>query len=290
MKVGTTRESRIDAWDLAWRATDSARRDTLPNARGAHLFEERQRWSARRLRRGSSSTNNAGCMESAIDRPIIGAPTVVLVPTELELARLADLGGLPVGLALTSTCGFGVIAAAARTAQVLAEIRPSRVLLLGIAGTYDEARAPVGSALEFDEVAIEGIGVGEGERFVPPPKLGFPQWPGSQELGTSAIFDRIALARPKSNSLLVTTCAASIDEAHAASRRSRFPTARAEDMEGFAVALACALANVPLRIVRGISNVVGDRDSRRWRIPNALAAARGLAIEILESNETWSNA
>ena len=55
-------------------------------------------------------------------------------------------------------------------------------------------------------------------------------------------------------------------------RRARFRDALAEDMEGFAVAFACALAGVPVSIVRGISNVVGDRDPAHWRIPAALAA------------------
>jgi len=51
--------------------------------------------------------------------------------------------------------------------------------------------------------------------------------------------------------------------------------------------MACDLADVPLRIVRGISNRVGDRDSSNWRIPGALAAARRLAIELLGSTDPW---
>jgi futalosine hydrolase len=52
-------------------------------------------------------------------------------------------------------------------------------------------------------------------------------------------------------------------------------------MEGFGVALACALARVPLAIVRGISNAAGERDTKRWRIREALAAARETALELL---------
>jgi nucleoside phosphorylase len=61
-------------------------------------------------------------------------------------------------------------------------------------------------------------------------------------------------------------------------------------MEGFAVALACALFRVPLGIVRGLSNVVGDRDPARWRIPAALAAARELAQGWLEAAPRESTA
>jgi futalosine hydrolase len=56
-------------------------------------------------------------------------------------------------------------------------------------------------------------------------------------------------------------------------------------MEGYAVALACALAGVPVSIVRGASNVVGDRDPARWRIPSALSAARERALRMLREPE-----
>jgi futalosine hydrolase len=214
-----------------------------------------------------------------------------LVPTELELRRIADLGGIPAGLALVELCGFGPVAAAARTAALLSELRPARALLLGIAGAYDPAEHPLGSASEFDVCAIEGLGVGEGRALLAPPALGFPQWPG-REGGTPAIYDRVALATaPRSGRprLLLTTCAASADPAQARVRRERFPDAVAEDMEGFAVASACALAGVPLRIVRGISNAVGDRAAAHWRIPSALAAARAQALELLESGAGWAS-
>jgi futalosine hydrolase len=219
-------------------------------------------------------------------RATLGAPTLLLVPTELELARLADLGGFPAGTGLVATVGFGPIAAAARTSALIARLSPARVVLLGIAGSYDLAAFPIGTALQFDAVAIEGIGVGEGEHLLGPPKLGFPQWPG--ESASRAIHDRVELvpimtargtARPAP--LLLTTCAASASREHAARRREHFPDAAAEDMEGFGVALACALGSVPLTIVRGISNAVGDRDPAHWRIPAALSAAREFTLALL---------
>jgi len=36
-----------------------------------------------------------------------------------------------------------------------------------------------------------------------------------------------------------------------------------------------------LRIVRGLSNAVGERDGARWRVEEALEAARRLALSIL---------
>lgn len=209
----------------------------------------------------------------------IGAPTLILVPTSLELARLEDLGGLG-PMAIVAPCGFGAIAAAARTAELLGRLTPARVILVGIAGAYDVQRDPVGSAMEFGAVAVTGIGVGFGRDHVPPQALGFPQWPATEHPARAAVFDRLELDS-RSGPLLLSTCAASASVEEARERRERFPQARAEDMEGFSVALACSLAGVPLSIVRGISNSVGDRVSEHWSLPRALAAARELALRVL---------
>jgi futalosine hydrolase len=205
--------------------------------------------------------------------------TLILVPTELELARLEDAGGFPTERSLTAVCGFGIAAAAARTAGLLAEHAPKEVLLVGIAGAYDIELHPTGTALAFNKVAVHGIGAGEGEDFQGPASLGFPQWPASVEAG--AVEDRIELQTPKGDGLLLSTCAASDSPARASLLQERYPGALAEDMEGFGVALACHLASTPCWIVRGISNQVGDRDATSWRIPSALAAARRCALELL---------
>jgi futalosine hydrolase len=237
------------------------------------------------LQRGRPAPKLRGAMAAPL-----GSPTLLLVPTAVEERRLADQGGFDPGLALVALCGFGPIAAAARSAEMLERLRPARVVLVGIAGTFDPDVLPIGNAIEFDAVAIEGIGAGEGESLSGPDALGFPQWPGSP--GAEAIHDRIllgarsapdvrALRDPARSALLLTTCAASAAAAQAAVRRKRFPEALAEDMEGFAVALACAVAGVPCHVVRGVSNVVGDREPAHWRIPAALAAARLCALDVL---------
>jgi futalosine hydrolase len=218
----------------------------------------------------------------------LGSPRVILVPTAVELERLRDLGAWPDGVALIALAGFGPVAAAARAATLFASLRPRRALLVGIAGSYDLARWPVGSAAEFAACAIDGIGVGETDAFRGPPQLGFPQWPGADAGAATRIDDRVALEpldATHAAPLLLSTCAASDSAAMAARRRARFPDACAEDMEGFGVALAAALVGVPLSVVRGISNEVGDREPSRWRIPLALGAARRLTLELLERDD-----
>jgi futalosine hydrolase len=191
---------------------------------------------------------------------------LLLVPTGEEASALAELGGIEPGLALEERSGFGPIAAAARTASILARLRPARVLLVGIAGSYDAASVPVGSAVRHTRVEIDGLET-----------AGFSQAPG---VGTGIELDRGSAA-----SVLVTVFSPSGSAREAAERRARHPGAVAEDMEGFGVALACALERIPLAIVRGISNTAGDRDPKRWKPREALAAARDLALELLRRRD-----
>jgi futalosine hydrolase len=59
-------------------------------------------------------------------------------------------------------------------------------------------------------------------------------------------------------------------------------------MEGFGVAVACRLANVPLTIVRGISNRAGDRDHTNWNIEGSLEQAMQLILhKLLQTQEVF---
>jgi futalosine hydrolase len=212
---------------------------------------------------------------------------LVLVPTESErriIEPVVRAGGS--GSFCLQLCGFGPVVAAARTAHLIAEHRPERVLLVGIAGRFTDTLA-IGEAYAFERVACHGIGAGSGDAFVPAESLGWPQWPGDQSDPATRIGDslsyttgRLPAAAPRAG-LLLSACAASADDADVRSRLQLFPDAAAEDMEGFAVAAACRLAGVPLDIVRGISNVAGDRDTSRWQIEAACRAAAELAALLL---------
>ncbi len=56
----------------------------------------------------------------------------------------------------------------------------------------------------------------------------------------------------------------------------------AESMEGAAAAHVCALYGTPFLEVRGISNLVGDRDRAAWEVPRAVAAASWAARAIID--------
>jgi len=211
---------------------------------------------------------------------------LILVPTAYEQAIIADeLGPALLESHQLELVGFGPVAAAARTAALLAAARPAAVLLVGIAGSLDH-QLDVGGAAWFQRVACHGVGVGTGRAFLPAGQLGWPQWPGDTATGGAVIGDELELAgmlaagQPADQLLSAAAASASPDDV--AVRRQLFPDAVAEDMEGFAVAAACQLAGVPCRIIRGISNRAGDRNKANWLIEPALQAAAELARDLLE--------
>ena len=206
-------------------------------------------------------------------------PKLILVPTSLECQQLTPL--------LTAVAnqndwrieviGFGPIAAASTTATLIQQHQPTRICLIGIAGRYDTAIS-LGSAISFSSVSSYGVGVGTGDQYVGATKMG---WPMIEESSTHpAIDETISLDSSGSSgtNCLLTCCAASADHGDTLQRLLVQPDAIAEDMEGFGVALSCKLANVPLTIVRGISNIAGDRNHANWKINQALDAAADLAI------------
>lgn len=203
---------------------------------------------------------------------------MLCVPTPLELDRLQRVA--PALLEegrwrAVAVLGFGPVAAAARGAQLMASHAGAPFLLLGIAGRYEDGPA-VGAAARFGRVAIDGVGADEGAAHLLPGDMGLPQWHG--EGSAARVQQTLELGGPDGAPALLTVCAASGDPAAAALRRARHGAA-AEDMEGFGLALAGHLAGSPVEIVRGISNEAGDRDTSRWRIDDALAAAAALAEE-----------
>ena len=56
----------------------------------------------------------------------------------------------------------------------------------------------------------------------------------------------------------------------------------AESMEGAAAAHICALYGTPFLEVRGVSNLVGERDRAAWEVPRAVAAASWAARAIVD--------
>ena len=213
---------------------------------------------------------------------------LILVPTELERGIIEPMVAAGCGSSVSvELCGFGPVVAAARTARLIAEHRPAAVLLVGIAGRF-AGRLAIGQAYAFERVACHGVGAGSALEVAPAEAMGWPQWPGDEVDPTTRIGDllsctsrQLPITAAARAGLLLSACSASAGDGDVRSRLRLHPEAAAEDMEGFAVAVACSLGGVPLDIVRGISNTAGDRDTAGWKTDTACRAAAELTIMLL---------
>ena len=209
--------------------------------------------------------------------------TLILVPTAGELTLLKPhLAVLPAEDYRLHLCGFGPVSSGVRTMQLLPLLQPEQVVLIGIAGSLHESLPP-GRAGWFNEAAVYGIGAGGGDAFRTAQDLGWMHFQETQADGSEFSIQDVVSFREDTEDAkqLLTVCAASATQPEVRLRKKLFPAALAEDMEGFSVAVACRLAGTPLKIVRGISNIAGDREKGRWRIKDAMDAAATLLIKEL---------
>jgi futalosine hydrolase len=208
--------------------------------------------------------------------------TLILVPTEFELALLRPQLSLIVESvgATIAICGFGPIASGICTTRLLAEFTPESVILIGIAGALSSSEK-IGTARVFDHIGCYGIGAGSGSAFQTASELGWKQYANGDSEQVADDTIRTGEIRIETNAdapMLLTVCAASASIEDVTVRLRKFPKAVAEDMEAFSVAMACRMARIPLTVIRGISNIAGDRNKANWNVAAALDRAAELAI------------
>ena len=190
--------------------------------------------------------------------------------------------------------GIGAVNAAhALTQYLAANAAPSLVIQTGIAGAYVPANVPVGSVVLADTEIYGDLGVLTPDGWRPMEEIGIPL----VEAGASraALFNYFPL-----DAALVARAASAAGPLGA--RTGKFLTlsqvtgvraagdamyerfgALCESMEGAAAAHVCALHEVPFLEVRGISNLVENRDRTKWRIAEAAGAAQRVTLKLIES-------
>lgn len=193
--------------------------------------------------------------------------------------RHGQVDGVPLSAV---ACGVGKVNAAAAALLSLELLQPSAVLLLGIGGAYQGSGLELGAvALAASETHLDS-GVGHGAAWQSMEQLGFPLLPGDPPTYnrfdlTSAALELVAAELELTPLPFGSAEAVTADPALARLLRSRHGVA-VESMEGAAVAQVAAAYGVTLIELRGVSNVVAQRDKSQWRLQAAVdsscAAAR----------------
>ncbi len=192
--------------------------------------------------------------------------------------------------------GIGKAAAAATAVCLLSSCRPESLLLFGCGGAYLGTDLAVGDlALASGEIfGDEGVATPTGFQDLAELKLAmrrspekiYNNWPIDNELHDWA--KPLLQAHAADNKIklrsgpfvTVSICTGSTVAATEIAQRTK---GLCENMEGAAVALACQQLSTPLLEIRGISNLVEDRDTSRWNLPASMAAAQHAILALLKS-------
>jgi len=178
--------------------------------------------------------------------------------------------------------GIGKVNAAVSAACILERFPVENVINLGVGGAYPGAGLQKGDIavatreIYGDEGVITSRGY-EGMETIGIPLLQmdgrryFNEFPVSASLllAPSAKVDMTVPAgrgdfKMKSGSF-VTVSAATGTRRRTEELQRRFKPV-CENMEGAAIAQVCAIYKIPMLEVRGISNIVGIRDKRKWNL------------------------
>ena len=208
-------------------------------------------------------------------------------------ARRGRLAGLDV---VVAPLGVGKARTAAGLAWALARARPVAVLQVGVGGGYVGSFLSVGLAMLADVELELDLGVATGDGWADVDALRVPLWPTPTPIerretrthaGLTAALSEITSV-PRGRFATLDAVTADFDVGAALQRRFDVSI---ESMEGAAAALVAARMGVPFAELRAVSNVVGERDRRRWDLSGAARGASSVAaaaIAGLVDHPTWT--
>jgi futalosine hydrolase len=189
---------------------------------------------------------------------------------------------------LFSHCGIGKVNAAHSATLLLEYLKPDILILFGIGGAYAEAGVGDVVIAESENYGEEGIMTPSG--WKPMEFIGFPLLKNDQEYFNTFAMDRdlwqlafeiskdIGLKVLSGNFITVSQCSGTRKTGEII--RERF-NGICENMEGAAVAHICAKYAVPMIEIRGISNIIEDRDLKKWNIPLAVSNCSKAVNEVV---------
>jgi futalosine hydrolase len=167
--------------------------------------------------------------------------------------------------------------------MLLSVERPREAIMVGSAGALPGTGMSVGDVVVARSETLSELGVlvrpGVGDPA--PMELGGLNRtvPLDRELAEAIAALPAGHSRPRLGGL-VTVVGVSANVEHA-SARAEDPGIVAENMEGYALALAGLRLGFRAGEIRGISNQAGDRERRRWDFPLAQERSQRLALDYL---------
>ena len=210
-----------------------------------------------------------------------------LNPHPKDAFKLISDGKLYEKSIIFTHCGVGKVNAAHSATLMLENYSVDIMILFGIGGSYSGTIGDIAVA-ESESYGDEGVLVKEGWRpmeYICIPLLKnekeyYNTFPMDMKLAGQAVKAAKEAGFNVNSGNFVTVSQCSGTREAGDMMRERFNSI-CENMEGAAVAHICALYRIPMIEIRGISNIIENRDVRKWDIQKAASNCNRAVIELV---------
>jgi len=211
---------------------------------------------------------------------------LLIAATEPELLPIADylqergykIWNHRIQLSVT---GVGLTSTAYFLTRLICETKPDLIIQAGIAGSFEPFDKPKVIAVTEDRFA--DMGVLENNRFIDVFSLQLVE-------GNKNPFIKGSLVNPYQQLLMLASCesgrAISVNEVSTNKERIAWYQQNyspvVESMEGAAFHFVCLLEKIPFLQLRAVSNYIGERNKKNWKIGEAIENLNHQLILLLE--------
>lgn len=194
---------------------------------------------------------------------------LLCVATAFEGALLQERLSDRAGVTIVVT-GVGPVNAAHAVTLAITQRRPDTIVICGVGGAYPGAGLEVGDVACAEIECYGDLGAASPNGFLDMAALGFPVIAGPPPIYNDLPMQVFPVER-REKFVTVSTCTGTDQAARAIADRTG---GAVESMEGAAIVHVAHLHGVPVGEVRGISNMVTNRDTKSWRLQDAATAAQ----------------
>jgi len=198
---------------------------------------------------------------------------LLCIATEREGALLRERLDGRDGIRLVRM-GVGAVNAAHAVTLELARDRPAAIIVCGVGGAYPDSGLHLGDVVCAERDVYGDLGATSPGGFLDMRALGFPIVESPDPLYNELPMQIFPTSR-RLTFVTMNTCTGTDDQARAVAARTG---GSVENMEGAAVVHVAHLHGVPVGEVRGISNIVANRDTSTWRLDEAAAEAQEVLL------------
>ena len=204
------------------------------------------------------------------------ADLLIVSATELESALLRERLHARADVRMIRT-GVGPVNAAHAVTVAILQAAPSGIIVCGVGGAYPSSRLRVGEVACADIECYGDLGAASPAGFLDMKALGFAL------VDSPRLYNDLPMqlcpTERRAKFVTVSTCTGTDVAARAIEARTG---GAVENMEGAAVAHVAHLHRIPVGELRGISNMVTDRDTSSWRLNEAATAAQEALLEWID--------